>query len=93
MEARREFDWDEAKARSNLAKHGVPFRYAVRVFLDPNMVDFDASREGDMEARRKAVGLIEGKLYVVVYADREGVRRIISARRTNATEQRAYGAV
>ncbi|HET6238952.1 MAG TPA: BrnT family toxin [Acetobacteraceae bacterium] len=62
----REFDWDEAKARSNLAKHGVPFPYAVRVFLDPNMVDFDASRDGDMEARRKAVLLIEGKLYVVV---------------------------
>jgi hypothetical protein len=30
------------------------------------MVDFDASRDGDMEARRKAVLLIEGKLYVVV---------------------------
>jgi uncharacterized DUF497 family protein len=93
MEAERAFDWDEAKARSNLAKHGVPFPYAVRVFLDPNMVDFDARREGDMEARRKAVGLIEGKLYVVVYADREGLRRVISAQRTNATEQRAYGAI
>lgn len=93
MEGGRKFDWDEAKARSNLAKHGVPFPYAVRVILDPNMVDFDASREGDMEVRRKAVRLIEGKLYVVVYADREGLRRVISARRTNATEQRAYGAL
>jgi hypothetical protein len=87
------FDWDDAKARSNLAKHGVPFPYAVRVFLDPDMVNLDASREGDKEARRKAVGLIEGKLYVVVYVDREGLRRVISARRTNATEQRAYGAI
>jgi uncharacterized DUF497 family protein len=93
MEGGWEFDWDEAKARRNLAKHGVPFPYAVRVFLDANVVDFDASREGDMEARRKAVGLIEGKLYVVVYVDRGGVRRIISARRTNVTEQRAYGTV
>jgi len=93
MEAGREFDWDDAKARSNLAKHGVPFPYAVRVFLDPNMADLDASRGGDNEARRKAIGAIEGKLYVVVYADREGVRRIISARRTNTTEQRAYGPV
>ncbi len=93
MEPRREFNWDEAKARSNLAKHGVPFPYAVRVFLDPNRVDFDASREGDMEGARKAVGLIEGKLHAVVYVDRGGQRRIISARRTNVTEQRAYGAV
>jgi uncharacterized DUF497 family protein len=93
MDGGREFDWDEAKARSNLAKHGVPFPYAVRVFLDPNVVDFDASRVGDMEGRRKAVGLIDGKLYAVVYVDRGGMRRIISARRTNVTEQRAYGAV
>lgn len=93
MEGGREFDWDETKARSNLVKHGVPFPYAVRVFLDPNVVDFDASREGDMEVRRKAVGLIDGKLHAVVYVDRGGVRRVISARRTNVTEQRAYGTV
>ena len=67
MQGRWEFDWDEAKARSNLATHGVPFRYAIRVFLDPNMADFDASRGGDMEARRKAAKpiksvMIEGKL-------------------------------
>jgi hypothetical protein len=93
MEGGREFDWDETKARSNLVKHGVPFPYAVRVFLDPNVVDFDASREGDMEVRRKAVGLIDGKLHAVVYADRGGLRRVISARRTNVTEQRAYGTV
>ena len=93
MEGGREFDWDETKARSNLVKHGVPFPYAVRVFLDPDVVDFDASREGDMEVRRKAVGLIDGKLHAVVYVDRGGVRRVISARRTNVTEQRAYGTV
>jgi uncharacterized DUF497 family protein len=63
------------------------------VFLDPNVVDFDASREGDIEVRRKAVGLIDGKLHAVVYVDRGGVRRVISARRTNVTEQRAYGTV
>jgi uncharacterized DUF497 family protein len=89
----RDFTWDDVKAQSNLAKHGVPFPYAARVFLDPQRVEFDASREGDGEVRRKAVGRIEGKLYVLVYTDREGVYRIISARRTNATEERAYGQV
>src|SRR5476651_1395365 len=72
---------------------GVPFAYAARVFLDPRIVEFDASRDGDGEARRKAVGLIVGKLYIVVYTDRGGVYRIISARRTNATEERAYGPI
>jgi len=93
MAGQREFEWDDAKAKSNLAKHGVPFAYATRVFLDPRLVEFDASRDGDGEARRKAVGLIDGKLFIVVYTDRGGVYRIISARRTNATEERAYGQI
>jgi hypothetical protein len=56
----RAFEWDGAKAAANLAKHGVPFDYATRVFLDEDVVDFDASREADGEARRKAIGRIEG---------------------------------
>ena len=46
MAGRREFEWDDAKARANLAKHGVPFGYAARVFLDPGKVEFEASHEG-----------------------------------------------
>jgi hypothetical protein len=57
------------------------------------MVELDASREGDGDARRDAVGLIEGRLYAVVHTDRGGVCRLISARRTNATEQKAYGPI
>jgi hypothetical protein len=54
MVGRREFEWDDAKARANLAKHGVPFDYAARAFLDPGMIEFDASREGTQkyDARR-----------------------------------------
>jgi len=55
------FEWDDANAASNLAKHGVPFDYATRVFLDQAVVDFDASREADGEAPRKAIGLIDSK--------------------------------
>jgi hypothetical protein len=93
MNSGRVFDWDDSKAIGNLPKHGVPFDYATRRFLDPRSVDFDASREGDGEIRRKAVGMIEGKLFVVVYTDRAGVRRIVSARRANAREQKVYGAI
>jgi hypothetical protein len=32
---RYEFDWDPAKAASNLAKHGVAFEDAIAVFHDP----------------------------------------------------------
>lgn len=88
-----EFEWDDGKASGNLAKHGVPFDYATRVFLDAERVDFDASRPEDGERRRKAVGLIDGRLFAVVYTARDGRIRLISARRCNALEERQYGSL
>ncbi len=32
------FEWDEDKARANLAKHGVSFEEAALVFDDPDYV-------------------------------------------------------
>lgn len=93
MALEREFDWDDAKAASNAAKHGVPFPYATRIFLDAKIIDFDASQPGDGEVRRKAVGMIEGRLFTVVYTERDAITRIISARRCNAKEGRLYGPV
>jgi uncharacterized DUF497 family protein len=93
MVSDREFDWDDAKAGTNLVKHGVPFPYATRVFLNAGMIDFDASKPGDGEVRRKVVGMIEGRLFTVVYTVRDDVTRIISARRCNAKEGRLYGPV
>jgi uncharacterized DUF497 family protein len=97
------FEWDSRKAAANLAKHGVPFEFAARVFDDPRRLEFDASRPHEGEMRRKCVGMIDGKLYVVVFTVRARIltqavelvgrglnRRIISARRTNAKEDRAY---
>lgn len=88
-----QFEWDDAKAEANLRKHGVPFEYGARVFLDPQVIDLDVSRAEDGEARHKAVGVIEGKLYAVVYTLRGDVRRLISARRCNNTERKAYGPI
>ncbi|WP_369695939.1 BrnT family toxin [Phenylobacterium aquaticum] len=41
--------------------------------------------------RRKAVGVIEGRLFTVVYTLRGAVIRLISARRCNVQEARRYG--
>ena len=91
MTTRTEFEWDDAKASINLAKHGVPFSYAARVFLDDRSVDFDVSRTADGETRRKVVGAIEERLFSVVYVRRVGCIRLISARRCNAKEAQRYG--
>lgn len=93
MKVRRDFEWDDAKAAGNLAKHGVPFTYATRVFLDPQAVDIDVSRFGDGETRRKVIGAIEGRIFSVVYTGREDSIRLISVRRCNAKEERLYGPV
>ena len=34
-----QFEWDTAKARINLRKHGVSFEEAVTVFSDPEALD------------------------------------------------------
>lgn len=86
-----EFEWDDGKDVSNLAKHGVPFDYAIAVFFDTARVDFDATRSADGEVRRKVIGVIEGRLYSVVYTFRKATRRLISARRANKKEEHVYG--
>ena len=42
-----DFEWDEAKARTNLRKHGVSFTDAVTVFLDPRAIDAPDLEEPD----------------------------------------------
>ncbi len=87
------FEWDDAKAASNILKHGISFPYAARVFLDPEGVELDAHRPEDGEVRRKAVGQVEERVLCVVFTVRNGVVRLISARQCNAKEGREYDSV
>jgi len=89
----RQFEWDDDKAAANLLKHGVRFEIAADVFLDEALRDFDASRASDAEARPQAVGMVEGRLFTVVYTKRQGAIRIISVRRSNAKERNAYASL
>jgi len=84
------FEWDERKAAQNLAKHGVPFDYAARVFLDPSRHDAEDTRRNCHEERRLTLGAIDGRLFAVAYAPRGAGIRLISARKANAREQRDY---
>ncbi len=36
-----DFDWDSTKEQANRKKHGVDFRAAAKVFLDPHVIAFD----------------------------------------------------
>ena len=84
------YEWDKAKNRSNIAKHGIDFADAVAVFEDPLALTRpdDASRG---EARYATLGLDGlGRHLVVVHTERETGIRIISARQATRQEQKAY---
>jgi uncharacterized protein len=84
-----EFEWDQAKNRSNLAKHGLDFEDAERVLNGP-CVTFADDRFDYGEDRFVALGLLAGRLVVIAYTERRGTSRIISMRKGNRREQDIY---
>jgi uncharacterized DUF497 family protein len=59
------FEWDEVKAKSNLAKHGIDFDEAIQVFGDEHLL-LVLERYVDGEARWQAIGMIAQVVVVVV---------------------------
>ena len=84
------FEWDEGKARSNLATKRVSFEEARSVFTEL-AVEWQDVRQDYGERRWIILGPVRGRLFVVVYTYRNGRRRLISARKANAREVRFYG--
>lgn len=85
-----EFEWDDAKARINIARHDVSFEMARKVFRDPFALDWLDDREDYGEARSVAVGLAGHQLLWVAYTMRDHRIRIISARVAEPRERKAY---
>ncbi|MFM9265630.1 BrnT family toxin [Tychonema sp. BBK16] len=84
------FEWDDRKNQSNLAKHGFDFGDAFRIFNLPMVVELD-ERDDYGEDRCIGIGLLDGRVVVVVYTepDQETVR-IISLRKSLSYERRRY---
>lgn len=88
------FEWDEAKNRTNIVKHGISFETAKLVFEDPHVVSFP-ERNVEGEERWQSLGCA-GSVVILTVAhtlnDTEGneVIRIISARKASPTERRRY---
>ena len=66
------------------------FAYALRVFSDPHRIVVQDRRWDYGENRYSALGMIEGRVYVVIYTVRGSALRIISPRKANAKEYRNY---
>lgn len=86
-----EFEWDPAKAKTNLTKHRIGFDEAATVFGDSlGITTFDPDHSGE-ENRYITVGMSrKGRLMMVGHTDRDDRIRIISARELSRAEREAY---
>lgn len=86
------FEWDEKKNSINKRKHGISFEMAVRVFLDEKRIEkLDIEHSTLDEERTNIIGRVSDMLILFVVAtDRNGNKRIISARRAEEYEEAEY---
>jgi hypothetical protein len=86
-----EFEWDDAKARSNLSKHGVSFLEAASVFQDAWGLLIHDPMHSEAEERFVLIGMsAEQRILAVVNVERRERLRIISAREAVVRERRVY---
>lgn len=87
------FEWDAAKSRQNVRKHGVAFEEAQTVFVDDRAIRFYDPDHSHDEDRFIMLGM-SYKLRILVvchcYRERDSVIRIISARKANRQEAKQY---
>jgi uncharacterized DUF497 family protein len=84
------YQWDAAKARRNLQKHGVDFADAAGVFEDERALTIEDPL-AEQERRWITIGMDWlGRVLVVVYTWRGDTIRLISARPATAREREQY---
>ena len=87
------FEWDDAKAESNLEKHGLSFEEASSVFYDPHALVVDDEEHSMDEDRFVIIGLSSVARMLTVchcYRQTNELIRIISARRATRNEEDGY---
>lgn len=85
-----EFQWDDAKAAANVAKHGITFEMACLAFEDPLILEWLDSSQAADELRFACLAMVEQRVLAIAYTMRGDAIRIISARRAEAFERRRY---
>ena len=82
--------WDPKKNRRNVARHGIAFEDAIKIFEGFTVEKVD-DRLDYGEVRVYAIGVVNGIEITVIYTDlSHGERRIISAWRAERHEREAY---
>ena len=82
-----EFEYDPQKSARNLAKHGIGFGEAQRLWDGPHL---RASAKKRGEHRYAVVGMARGICWTAIATDRGDRVRIISVRRATEKERSYY---
>lgn len=84
------FEWDPAKNKENIRKHGLDFADAWKVFSMPMLYYLD-TREDYGEDRWSGLGVLDGLIVKVIYTESDDeIIRIISLRKAIKYERAEF---
>ena len=84
------FEWDEAKRRANVRKHGIDFADVAQIF-ENELVVIEDERFDYGESRFVAFGLLLGEVVVVACTmPNDDTVRVISVRKATTNETRNF---
>jgi uncharacterized protein len=83
------FEWDEAKRRSNIRRHGIDFVGIDQLFASETVTILD-DRFHYSDTRFITVGRFKGRVVVVAHTETNEVIRIISVRKATKNEETNY---
>lgn len=84
-----DIEYPTAKRESTLAERGLDMARAAEIFGGATLTVED-DREDYGETRLITIGFLDGRMVVMVWTQRGAARRIISLRKANEREQKAY---
>jgi uncharacterized DUF497 family protein len=85
-----DFEWDLAKSNSCQNSRKFDFAFVITIFTDLSLLVEHDQRWEYGEERFRALGVIDRRVFVVVFARRVRAIRIISARKANSREVKRY---
>ena len=84
-----DIEYPPAKRDATLAERGLDMSRAAEIFGGATLTVED-DREDYGETRLITIGFLDGRMVVMVWTQRGVARRIISLRKANEREQKAY---
>lgn len=85
-----DFEWNLAKSNSCQNSRNFDFAFVITIFTDPRLLVENDQRWEYREERFRALGVIDRRVFVVVFTRRVRAIRIISARKANSREVKRY---